>query len=266
MNKLIAMTAGLLATTALVAAPAMAADNTDLSKQVQALQQQLRTIQQQLDATKANDAAVREAIAKETAAHEEAEKAAREAAMEAGATSVFSGGKQKIIPPQNPKVVQSGTNRFSMSSADNAWSIAPTGRMHFDFGGYLNQKPQGTTGPGTVAGGKLTGGVNVRRARLGVVGVALEGEKRPRRWRDDASPHDLRNDLHGRRRAGGPCVVGYRVGGGGWLGAPGVGDPRTAADAGAGGHRDRTGRVGRRRRSVVRHGTGGAGLHAVGLP
>jgi phosphate-selective porin OprO/OprP len=144
----------------------------DTSRQLQTLQDQMRTLQQQLDALKAADVAQKEALAKETATREAAEKAARDAAVEAGGTLVLEGGRARVRPPANPMVTQSGTNRFTMSSADGQWTIAPTGRIHFDFGTYLNQSPDGVTGPGTVAGGKLSSGVNARRARLGVTGKA----------------------------------------------------------------------------------------------
>jgi len=170
MKKLLAATSILFATTALLAGPAMAADSTaDLTRQMQALQDQLRQMQEKL---KANEQATKDAIEKETAAREASEKMVREYAIESGANVVFSEGQRKLVVGSNPKVVQSGTNRFTLSSADNAWTIAPTGRIHMDFGGYLNQKPEGTTGPGTVAGGRLTGGINARRARLGVTGRA----------------------------------------------------------------------------------------------
>lgn len=165
----------LVATTAMAAVvmvgSAMAAD--EASKQIQMLQYQLQQIQAQLESLKAKDAAMSEAISDETKAREKAEKEAREAALEAGGKLVFEGGKQKVIPPSNPKVVESGTHRFTLSSADNNWTIAPTGRIHFDMGTYLSQKPDSNTGPGSVAGGKLTGGVNVRRARVGVSGKAM---------------------------------------------------------------------------------------------
>ena len=164
--------AALLVSTAWVGSP-LAAEPADMSRQIQAMEKQIRDMQKQLEDMKTGTQGAMEAVAREKAAREAAEKAAREAALEAGGTLVFDAGKQKVIPPANPKIVQSGTNRFTLSSADNAWTIAPTGRIHFDFGGYLNQNPEGTTGPGTVAGGKLTGGVNVRRARFGVTGRAL---------------------------------------------------------------------------------------------
>ena len=170
MKKLLVATSILFATTALVA-PAMAADSTaDLTRQMQALQEQLRQMQEKL---KANEQATKDAITQEAKAREASEKIMREYAIETGANVVFSEGQRKLAVGSNPKIVQSGTNRFTLSSADNAWTIAPTGRIHFDFGGYINQKPDGVTGPGTVAGGRLTGGVNARRARVGVSGRAM---------------------------------------------------------------------------------------------
>ncbi len=165
----------LLASTAISFAPALAAEGaTELTRQLQMLQEQLRSVQQQLEALKASDAASRAAIAKETETREAAEKAARDAALAAGGRLVVSEGKSQVIPAQNPKVVESGTHRFTLSSPDNAWTIAPTGRLHFDVGAYLSQKPESTTAQiGTTAGGRLSSGVNVRRARFGVTGRAM---------------------------------------------------------------------------------------------
>ncbi len=173
------MKKSILATTALtfalLAAPSFAADNTaDLSRQIQALQDQLRAMQQQLDAIKASDETQREAIAKETAAREATEKAARDANLEAGGRNSIENGTVKLIPPSNPKVVESAAHSFVLSSPDGNWTIQPTGRIHMDMGAYISQKPEGTTGPGTVAGGKLTSGVNARRLRFGVTGRAAQ--------------------------------------------------------------------------------------------
>jgi phosphate-selective porin OprO/OprP len=171
MKKIFFATSALALT--LMAVPAFAADKTaELSKQIQMLQDQLRTIQQQLDTMKATEAAQSEAIAKEVAVREAAEKEAREANMERGGRNVIENGKVKMVPPSNPKVVESATHRFTLSSPDNNWTIAPTGRVHFDFGGFVSQKPQLTTGPGT-PGSRLTAGVSARRARLGVTGKAM---------------------------------------------------------------------------------------------
>jgi len=157
---------------AALCAPTAVNAQANLSTQIDALQEQMRSMQAQLDALKAADAAQKDALAKETTARQNAERAARDAAVTAGGTLVFEGGRQVVRPPQNPMVTQSGTNRFAMSSADGAWTIAPTGRLHFDFGGYINQNADGITGPATAAGGKLSSGVNARRARLGVTGKA----------------------------------------------------------------------------------------------
>jgi phosphate-selective porin OprO/OprP len=171
MKKILYTTTAL--TMAIMAGPAYAADSTaELARQVQMLQDQLRAVQQQLEVLKANDAAAKDALAKETATREASEKAARDAALVAGGTLVFADGKTQVVPAANPKVTQSGTNRFAMSSADGNWTIAPTGRVHFDMGTWLSQKPQLATGPGT-PGSKLSSGVNARRARLGVTGKAL---------------------------------------------------------------------------------------------
>lgn len=166
--------AALLASTALTPVTASAAQTTsDLAREIQTLKDQLGTLQKQLETLQTRETEGRAALAKETEAREAAERAARDQNLAAGGRNVIEGGVVKMVPPANPKVTQSGTNRFAMSSADGAWTIAPTGRVHFDMGVYLNQKAEGTTGPGTVAGGKFTNGVNARRARLGITGRAM---------------------------------------------------------------------------------------------
>lgn len=135
-------------------APVQAADtNTELARQIQVMQEQLRALQAQLDALRA---------ANET-------KVVPPASASASAPAPIAVAKPAAPVP---KVAESGTHRFAMSSADGNWTIAPTGRIHFDVGGFINQKPEGATGPGT-AGSKLTGGVNARRARLGITGKAM---------------------------------------------------------------------------------------------
>ncbi len=169
MKKIFLATSALALT--LSSGTAFAAESTTgLARQIQTLQQQLRVMQQQLEAVQANDVAQKEAIAKEVGARESTEKAAREANLEAGGKNVFEGGKVKMIPPANPKVVQNNA-AFTLSSADGNWTVSPTGRVHMDMGTYFNQKPE-STGPGTVATGKLSNGVNLRRARFGVTGKA----------------------------------------------------------------------------------------------
>ncbi len=158
MRKAYIACAALVAAAASGSTPVRAAEASSpaLAQQIQALQEQLRVLQQQLDALKAANDATRDAVAREAK-----ERIATDNAV------------ANAPPPQVPKVTESATHRFTLSSADGAWTIAPTGRIHFDMGGYLDQKPQSTTGLGTDAGGRLTGGLNVRRARLGVTGKAM---------------------------------------------------------------------------------------------
>ena len=147
--------------------PGLAAETpADLARQIQVLQEQLRVIQQQLDAMKAGAAAQQDAIAKETAQREAVEKAERDLNLEAGGRMVFENGVAKNLPPVNPKVVVSGANKFSLESADGKYSIALTGRLHLDSGGYLNFRPESPVlGPR-----RLASGFNARRARIGVSG------------------------------------------------------------------------------------------------
>lgn len=169
-----AAAAVLLITTALTPLSALGAQTpADLAKEIQALKEQLGLLQKQLESLQTREAESREALTQEIEAREAATRAAREANLSAGGRNVMEGGVMRMIPPSNPRVTQSGTNRFAMSSPDGAWTIAPTGRVHFDMGVYLNQDAEGTTGPGTIAGGRLTNGVNARRARLGISGRAM---------------------------------------------------------------------------------------------
>ena len=67
-----------------------------------------------------------------------------------------------------PKVVQSGSNKFSIESADGQYSAALTGRIHADVGDYVNYDPKSKgTSPQN-----LNSGFNLRRARIGVTGKA----------------------------------------------------------------------------------------------
>lgn len=150
--------ATLLATTALssalIAAPASAADNAaNTAAQIQMLQDQLRTLQQQLDAIKANSQATSQAVLDAVARESKERQAADNAAANA-------------VPPKTAHVTESGAHKFLLESADGAYSIALTGRLHFDMGTYVNFKPS-TTAVGTQ---HLSSGVNARRARIGVTG------------------------------------------------------------------------------------------------
>ncbi len=65
-----------------------------------------------------------------------------------------------------PHVTQTPGNRFGFESADGQYSIALTGRLHFDAGDYIDyNKNSKATSPTD-----LQSGFNARRARLGVTG------------------------------------------------------------------------------------------------
>jgi phosphate-selective porin OprO and OprP len=65
---------------------------------------------------------------------------------------------------RGPHATQSGGNQFGLESADGQYSIALTGRLHFDVGTFADYQHSGA------APSSLGDGVNARRARLGVVG------------------------------------------------------------------------------------------------
>ncbi len=173
-----AAAAALLVTTAFGSVPVSAADST--AAQIKQLQDQLRAMQAQLEALQAKDTAEQQQLDQIKAERAEdlrvkmaAEAAAREEAQRNGARVVFQDGKQVLLPPPpGPRVVEPANHRFQMSSGDGAWTIAPTGRVHMDFGGYLNQKPEAAQTLG-VGDNRLTSGVDARRARLGVTGKAM---------------------------------------------------------------------------------------------
>lgn len=67
-----------------------------------------------------------------------------------------------------PRVVQNAAHRFELQSANGAFSIGLTGDVQFDSGVYANFHPDSRfVGPQ-----QLSNGVNARRARIGVTGMA----------------------------------------------------------------------------------------------
>ena len=69
-------------------------------------------------------------------------------------------------PPAGVHVLEAGSARFGIESADGRNAIFLTGRLQFDAGDYLDYRP----GSRFAAVQDLNSGVNARRARLGVVG------------------------------------------------------------------------------------------------
>jgi phosphate-selective porin OprO/OprP len=123
-------------------APEMAmAQSADVAAQLNAQQQQIQALQQQLQALQAQI---------------KAEQVQRAAAPPASAATADNA----------PKVVETATNRFSLSSADGLNTIALTGRLNLDAGDYVDVHPDSkATGPGD-----FSSGFNTRRARIGVTG------------------------------------------------------------------------------------------------
>lgn len=70
------------------------------------------------------------------------------------------------LPSAGVHVLEAGSARFGIESADGRNAIFLTGRLHFDVGDYLDYHPASKF----AAVQDLNSGTNARRARLGVVG------------------------------------------------------------------------------------------------
>jgi phosphate-selective porin OprO/OprP len=120
-----------MSVTALTAANPVMASEAELAQEIKDLREELRALKQQL------------------AAKPQAETSAPAAAS-------------KPVP----RVVESSAHKFSLESADGQHSIAVTGIVQADFGGYLNFTPRSTA----VGAQHITSGINTRRGRIGVTG------------------------------------------------------------------------------------------------
>jgi phosphate-selective porin OprO and OprP len=126
--------------------------------EIAALRQQLRLMEQKLDKlqrqTAANTAAAATANAKADA---------KVSVANAAAYPV----KSQIAP--SDAVVTMPNNRPTICTADDRNCIAITSRLHFDGGGYDYRPNTPATTPQ-----RLDNGVNVRRARIGVIGKFMD--------------------------------------------------------------------------------------------
>ena len=123
--------------------------------EIAALKQQLRLMEQKLDA-----------LQKQTAANTAA---AAKANAKADAKVNVTGANAAIpvkgaVAPSDVIVTMPG-NRPTVCTADNLNCVAITSRLHFDGGGYDYRPNTAATTPQ-----RLDDGVNVRRARIGVIG------------------------------------------------------------------------------------------------
>jgi phosphate-selective porin OprO and OprP len=127
--------------------------------EIAALKQQLRLMEQKLDnlqkQTAANTAAAARANAK------------AETKVSVASASAAYPVKGPVAPPD--AVVKMPNNRPTICTADDRNCIAITSRMHFDGGGYDYHPNTAGTVPQ-----RLDNGVNVRRARIGVIGKFME--------------------------------------------------------------------------------------------
>src|SRR3984957_3216895 len=134
------------------------AESAGADAEIAALKQQLRLMEQKLDAlqkqTSANTAAAAKANAKADA--------------RVPVTSANAAIPVKAAVAPSDVVVTMPGNRPTICTADNLNCIAITSRVHFDVGGYDYRPNTAATSPQ-----RLDDGVNVRRARIGVIGKFL---------------------------------------------------------------------------------------------
>src|SRR3984893_5357655 len=134
-------------------AHAQAAGNND--SEIAALKQQLRLMEQKLDKLQ------RQTTANTTAA------ANANAKAETGISVAKANAAYPVKGPVAPSdaVVKMTNNRPTICTADNQNCVSITSRLHFDAGGYDFRPNSAANGPQ-----RLDNGVNVRRARIGVIG------------------------------------------------------------------------------------------------
>jgi phosphate-selective porin OprO/OprP len=144
---------------ALITSQAQAQSAGGNDAEIALLKQQLRLMEQKLDKlqkqTAANTAAAASANAK------------AEAKVNVASANAAYPAKGPIAP--SGVVVTMPNNRPTICTADDQNCIAITSRVHFDAGGYNYQPNTRATSPQ-----HLDDGVNVRRARIGVIGKFLE--------------------------------------------------------------------------------------------
>jgi len=124
--------------------------------EIAALKQQLRLMEQKLDKLQKQTSA-------NTAAAADAKADAKIAVANANAAIPVKGP----VAPSEAIVTMPG-NRPTICTADNLNCVSLTSRVHFDAGGYNYRPNTAATAPQ-----RLDDGVNVRRARIGVIGKFL---------------------------------------------------------------------------------------------
>lgn len=136
-----------------VAVPAFAQDGST-SGQIDELRTQILQLQQKLDRLQQREVQ-----------NEEKANAAAQAAQAAQAQSVA-----RARPANEPRVTESATHEFGLSSADGRYTINLTGVLDLDTAAYFGYSPD----KGTVDR-RLASGINARRARIGITGL-IDGD------------------------------------------------------------------------------------------
>src|SRR5882762_6117625 len=126
--------------------------------EIAALKQQLRLMEQKLDKLQRQTAANTTAAATANAKADAKVSVANAAAYPA---------KSQIAP--SDAVVKMPNNRPTICTADDQNCISIVSRVHFDVGGYDYRPNTAATTPQ-----RLDNGVNVRRARIGVIGKFMD--------------------------------------------------------------------------------------------
>jgi len=127
--------------------------------EIAALKQQLRLMEQKLDALQKQTAANTAAAAKANAKVD--------ARVTVASANAAIPAKAAVAP--SDVVVKMPNNRPTICTADDRNCIAITSRVHFDGGGYDYHPNTAGTVPQ-----RLDDGVNVRRARIGVIGKFMD--------------------------------------------------------------------------------------------
>src|SRR5712671_2180813 len=149
---------GTLSFVALAAGQAHAQSANSNDAEISALKQQLRMMEQKLDKLQKQTAANTTA-----AANANAKADAKVSVANAAAYPV----KSQIAP--SDAVVKMPNNRPTICTADDQNCISIVSRVHFDVGGYDYRPNTAATTPQ-----RLDNGVNVRRARIGVIGKFMD--------------------------------------------------------------------------------------------
>ena len=141
-----------------------AGGDAELKHEVEALKAQVQALESRLN----SQASVQEQTQAQVQTAQAQAATAQSQAQAAESEIATIPTKVKTEIAAEPHVTQTPGNRLSIQSADGRYSIGLTGRVQIDAGAYVGFHPDSAlTGPQ-----ELSNGINARRARIGVAGVA----------------------------------------------------------------------------------------------